>query len=182
MSKRFMAILEQARAEKRITPESYILLKCGTVVENILMQMTNGDESNITVETLTKILESIGEEKKLEFEKERKVLSDQIAQQENEIQDLRKSAEERDKEQNVADERERRRAARAESFSGWIVGIGMILAITAAGCVVGALLQKLALCVMVSVAVMAIELWRLGSSWSLIGLLRRAVARKLKEM
>ena len=182
MSKRFMAILEQARAENRITPESYILLKCGTVVENILMQMTNGDESNITVETLTKILESIGDETKRKFEKERKVLSDQIAQQENEIQDLRKSAEERDKEQNVADERERMRAARAESFAGWIVAVGMILATTAAGCVVGALLQKLSLCIMVSASVMVIELCRLGSSWSLIGLLRRAVARKLKEM
>lgn len=182
MSKRFMDTLDEARRQKRITPESYVLLKCGTIVENILMRMTNGDAESVTVEMLEKILESIGDKQKRQFDKELQELNEQIAQQEDEIQDLRKTAEVMNKEQNAVDEREKRRAEKAESYAAWIVGIVVCMALIAVGCLIGAVVQQLAICATISAVAIVIELLRLGSSWSLIGILRCALARKLKEM
>lgn len=179
----FSRRIENSKAINEISDEGYVFLKCSAVVRQTLLRLTNGDVSAINEQIVSNVLESIAEKEREKFEEERMSFTAQLSRKDEKIKILEKDNKERCETQAAMEAKietyqrnERRRCQRnAKAISVIVLLLVSVLVLVLCFYMGLSCFASSATAVMVFL----FELWRMGSSISLIGRLQRRLANIL---
>lgn len=182
---KFSEQLEKARTDGKISDETYVLLRCGAVVEGALMRTTQGKSENVNDKTVERVLMQISAQERQKFESQRARFAEQLVDAKKTTEKLKSEnesllASNEDLGREMSAHRENLMRI-ANSVSLWAARSVALLLAVLVGMVTYLVFSSGVAAIVFGVLALLFELSRIGSHWSLIGGLYRWLRKELGE-
>lgn len=175
--------LEAMKSSGTISDSDYVLMRCGAVVDQVLMRITNGDQNEIDNRMVERVKDAIVQDARKEFDSEREAFQIQLDSKDEVIQELTNRNAESEKHRDLLNAKveDYRRCIELQSreLAAWLLRI-IVFAV--------ALLLFLGLFILgmgawvsllVAIGFFLVETFRIGSDRSVLGKVRLKIASAL---